>query len=156
MKKTILLLAVLLLSISTFCQINSYKMTYYAYYTNNPDGTLADLKVEQRDIHTVIITDFNKNILRIHIEGDPIIFMFTRSYPPTSHVDSDGDNYKIYKYDCIDDDGVDCNILICSWDEYDLRQFWIQYKNITFFYQGEFTHRIEKKETIVNNTSYET
>ena len=157
MKKTILLLVALLLPILAFSQINSYKMNHFSIYDNKPDGSIGNVKQSVDDISTVIITNFNKGIITVHLKSGPEVFVITDSFEPEEFTDFDGDAYTIFPYQCIDDEGIKCTILVCSWyvSGYDLRQIWIRYSNITLFYQGVFTHRIEKTESKTSNTSYE-
>lgn len=146
MKKTILLLAVLLLSTSVFCQINNYRMKYVCIYENNSDGVPGDIITERDDIGTTVSMNLNKNTITIYLTEGPEVFVVTNSSKSGMFKDSDGDTYQVFTYESMDDEGIMCTISVFTWQSsgYNIHQFWIKYSNVTLFYQGEFINRIEK------------
>lgn len=140
MKKLIIILSILTMSLCAFSQDGVFlvKTEYISIgkpHREYAKGEFVDKITwsENVAVSLMIAIDIDNNIIKID-NKEGTVLKITRKAPPVEGVDDGGHGFTVFPGDAIDGNGVECNIFIRMYDDINIINLYIIYKNIYIEY----------------------
>jgi len=134
MKKTILLLLTLLLSIVIYSQDVWLRSSRHAYSLYNSSTEQFMPWSDWKPVSILIYVDGDNDIVHINNE---LMQKFYLNDPVTEaeKIDEDGDIYTSYLYTAYDEQNLRCFFVLQAWNNYNLCHVYIYYRDIKYVYE---------------------